>query len=99
LGIFDIDYLHFSYETLTPSQLHLTPLRYPQKFNYSQSNLIDEDLSEESLPLILHQKIKVDTNLSLSLNESTKFVVQSLVLKVIFIRKCYQESMQTKRIV
>lgn len=63
--------------------LHLTPLRYPQKLKYLQASLVDPDCLQEALPVISRQKIKVNTSLTPSLQETPKFLVHSLVLKVL----------------
>lgn len=88
MGRLDLNFLEFANELVSLNGLHLTPLRYPQKLQYSQSNLVDQDASQESLPVISHQKIKVDTSLTPSLQENPKFLIHSLVLKVVLIRKC-----------
>ena len=87
----DINFLNFSKESLLPEELQLTPLTFPQKLEYTQSNLVDEESSEESIPSILHHKIKVDTNITHSLPETTKYLIHSLILKVKFTRKCFQK--------
>ena len=99
LGPLEIDFLSFSDESISRSTIQLNPLRYPQKLNYSQSNLIDQDPSVDSIPIISHQKINVDTSISSKLTETGKFVIHSLVLKVQVIRIYSFKSTQIKRTV
>ena len=99
LQTLDINYMKFSSGSFLPEVIQLTPLSFPQKLNYTQSSLVEGESSDESEPSICHQKIKVDTNISENLHETTKYLIHSLILKVLLIRKCLEKLILIMKIV